>query len=465
MFFDSFDPSLNHDWSADVAIIGSGPCAIAMARSLAGPACKVLLVEAGGMEESSSSVDSLNGDTRGLDYPLQSTRARQFGGSTALWAGYCALFDKVDFDKHAWKHGSGWPIDVDSLETHYEEATKLLNLPDADFSACEFPQTNDNRGVSLTTGELFDAVWRFGKPKANFASQYRRVLELSTQIDVLVNATVNDIRLSTKHNAVELIEATNSNGNAIRITADKYIVAAGGIETPRLLLASNRQIEPGVGNEHDQVGRYFMEHPHVEISGIELDGSLDFDEWARMATTSDGRRFTRCFGVPFDVQHQLKVLNARAHFFRTPSMSSGAIPRAGVFFEQAANPASRIRLSKKLDNLGIPRIELDWQLCELDLHSHKEVTEYIADSLVRSKIAKRSSKNCNQTDVLHSNHQLGTTRMSNEPAAGVVDSNCKVHGLSNLYIAGGSVFPTVSWANPTLTVLALGLRLAAHLKS
>ena len=134
-----------------------------------------------------------------------------------------------------------------------------------------------------------------------------------------------------------------------------------------------------------------------------------------------------------------------------------------MFFEQAPNPNSRLTLTKDTDALGLPRVRLHWELSELDRRSYRVLGEQLADEFLRRGTAIRTGSVYISDEILHSNHQLGTTRMSHHPRDGVVNPNCKVHGISNLYVAGGSVFPTVSWANPTVTVLALAIRLSQHL--
>src|SRR5262249_17484344 len=126
-----------------------------------------------------------------------------------------------------------------------------------------------------------------------------------------------------------------------------------------------------------------------------------------------------------------------------------------------------VLLSQTVDSLGMRRVRLDWQLTELDWRTYERTASLLAREFERTGAArmhapiKPAARDCEPG--LHSNHHLGTTRMSEKREDGVVDPNCRVHDLSNLYIIGGNVFPTVSWANPTFTLMALTLRLADHL--
>ena len=110
---------------------------------------------------------------------------------------------------------------------------------------------------------------------------------------------------------------------------------------------------------------------------------------------------------------------------------------------------------------------LDWQLSELDWTTHRVTEEIFVEAFEQMGAGHRAGTNAHDdrpVEVLHSNHQLGTTRMAVRRDDGVVDANCKAHDLDNLYIIGGSVFPSGSWANPTFTVMAMTYRLADHLR-
>ena len=136
--------------------------------------------------------------------------------------------------------------------------------------------------------------------------------------------------------------------------------------------------------------------------------------------------------------------------------------------EQIPNPNSRITLSTKLDKLGCRIARLNWELLDEDFSTIRRSQALIDDAL-KSKGIGRVSKwlgdETPPTTIGIGNHNMGATRMSESPKFGVVDANCRVHGLNNLFIAGSSVFPTAGAANPTLTIVALSIRLADHIKS
>lgn len=462
MIFDALDPTVSLDRSVDIVIVGSGPAGITLARKLS-RLYNILLLEAGGLDATTTSTNCLAGEISGLHYPITETRARQFGGSTALWAGYCARFDPIDFVSRPWVAKSGWPFPASELTQHYKAAAEALHVNDACFDPSLF-------GVALEEStlqpdiECFEpCLWRFGEPTADFAKEHRKYLDQTKSINVLINTCATNIHLTPNGESTTHLDVRTISGRSGVIHAKVFILASGGIETARLLLASKQQQSTGVGNAQGHVGRWFMEHPHISIEGIEVNPHPELATWTGVTQTKDRRKFTRCTGLRPELQTQKKILNAKAHFYRTPDMAENSAPKVGMFFEQAPNSNSRLTLTNKLDAVGLPRIRLHWELSELDRYSHQSLGELLAAALLHTGAAIRTGAISVSNEVLHSNHQLGTTKMSLHPSDGVVDPNCKVHGISNLYISGGSVFPTVSWANPTLTVLALSIRLSEHL--
>ncbi len=396
------------------------------------------------------------------------TRARQFGGSSSLWAGYCALFDPDDFVKRDWVAHSGWPFGVEEILPYYPKTAELLNLRAPLFDAAGIAKS---AGLPLPSDgrSLRTSVWRFGVPTRRFGDDLRDEFESSSSITVLLHVDVVDIRLDSSHEAVIELALRTLDGRTGRVRADLFVLAMGGIATPRLLLHSDKQLHHGVANGRGLVGRFFMEHPHRSIAPLSVQADGPLASWARRKAHEDGRDFLLCLGLPPSVQAQAGVLNARAHVYRTPDMDDGETPRIGMFMEQAPNPESRVTLSDRIDALGMRVVRLDWQLDQLDRRTYTRTAALLAMELERVGAARLDdvidAGAFDREPLLHSNHHLGTTRMSACTEDGVVDADCRVHDLENLYIVGGSVFPTVSWANPTFTVLALTLRLAQHLRA
>jgi choline dehydrogenase-like flavoprotein len=455
------------NWASQVVIVGTGPAGLTLARELASIA-QVLLIEAGDVGADPAQEDLLTGECAGIPYPLTATRARQFGGSSSLWAGYCAQFDAHDFAVRDWVPLSGWPFGIETIEPYYSRVAELLNLGDADFDAGRVAQ---RAGASMPFhgDAVAPAVWRFGTPTQRFGDSLLPGFATSDRTTTLTNATVVDVRVDAGGSSVTELVIRTLNGREGRVRADLFILACGGIETARLLLHADSQLPGGVGNSSGMVGRCFMEHPHRCIVPLLIERPALFDSWTRRVEFEEDRQFTFCMGLSRQAQESARVMNARAHIYRTPEMRDDETPRVGLFLEQAPNPESRVLLSQTADALGMRRVRLDWRLSELDWTTYRRTAEGIAAAFERIGAARLTAPIAktprSDNAVLHSNHHLGTTRMSASRHDGVVDANCRAHDISNLYVMGGSIFPTVSWANPTFTLLALTLRLAEHLKT
>lgn len=184
-------------------------------------------------------------------------------------------------------------------------------------------------------------------------------------------------------------------------------------------------------------------------------------------------------GLDYVVPAVYRRLAKQQTFF--PSLGSGgwsylqANERRFVMFEvlhqteQAPNPDNRVMLSAQRDRLGRRKVQLHWRCwSDIDICSIKRAQEIISQEIARAGLGQLEVARDGELPQLHSpgaHHHMGTTRMHTDPKQGVVNANCQVHGVSNLFITGGSVFPTGGFANPTLTIVALAIRLADHVKT
>jgi choline dehydrogenase-like flavoprotein len=466
MLIDARDPAVELTRETQVLIVGAGPVGLTLAEELA-DIVDVLLIESGGLEQDPK-IDAINaGETIGANYPLEETRTRRLGGSLALWAGWIAPFDAHDFQQRAWVPNSGWPFGRETLEPYFAKSAHRLNLLDPSFDvrelarACEIP-------LPLDDGVVTPGVWRFGSPTWRFGEADRVRLTSSRGPTVLTHASVVDLRLQNNHDEIKDVAIRTLEGREGKVSADVVVLACGGLETARLLLNANRQKPAGLGNSSGLLGRFFMEHPHLTFESLLLQRPDLLPGTTERRCDGGGREFVINFGLAPEVQKAAQLLNGRAHIYRTPAMSYDELPKVGLFMEQAPNPASRITLSDQRDCLGLRRLILDWQLCELDWSTYRQTQEVFIEFFEQMRAGCRIGKQSaavSRVAVLHSNHHLGTTRMSECCDEGVVNANCRVHDVENLYLIGGNVFPNVSWANPTFTVIAMTYRLADYLRS
>lgn len=514
--------------ACDVCIVGAGVAGITLARALAGSGLELCLIESGGLDFEADTQTLAAGDNAGLPYyDLVDSRLRFFGGTTNIWGGRCVPLAPLDFSARAWVPGSGWPIDYAELEPWYTRAAQDFALDAAGTAAAWHDSAASELG--LERHAFASSRWRFDDLAERFNARHCRDLFARRDLRILLHANLQHIQAAPSAVAVSALELLALNGRRARVTARAYVLACGGIENARLLLAA-RDVEPhGLGNRHDQVGRCFMEHPHARAGIIEA--RAGYRLWARFQ-----RRY-RPAAVPSaavllpspELQRELGVLNTAltfklqrdprhgvplrkrlyGHFKHELAPSRGgrrlwhayrglrkAIQRhlrqpferarhalglvrvhVMVRAEQAPNPASRVRLGDTVDALGLPRAVLDWRLSTLDKLSVAQLAARLATALAASGHGRlelsdwlREPGAAWPVDPTVGNHaiagyhHMGTTRMSSDPARGVVDANCRVHGYANLYVAGSSVFTTAGWANPTLTIVALAHRLGAHLR-
>jgi choline dehydrogenase-like flavoprotein len=262
---------------ADVCIVGSGAAGIALARQLDGTGKQVLLLEAGGMERERAIEDEAFA-VRHLGVPYSnpcSTRGRWFGGSTNLWFGRIAMFEPIDFEPRPWVPHSGWPLDLDELRPWVQTAASILAVPQ--FERIRAEAWARHPAVDLIVergGASFGVfVWADGL----YMGPYNQAaLEGSRNVKVLLDATATGLHANESGSAIDALDVLGAHGNRFQVKATDYVLAAGGLENPRLLLASTARSERGVGNEHDVVGRYYMDHPRTQsIATVDLDGVSD----------------------------------------------------------------------------------------------------------------------------------------------------------------------------------------------
>lgn len=530
---------------ADVCIIGAGPAGITLARELSAAKLEVILLERGSSDPGDARVPPDTVVNRGLRYPLEDTRSFGIGGSLHDWLvdtpvgggmGRLRELDDDDFERRDWIPHSGWPFGKDHLRPFLSRARALFDASDAGTRSDDAWEAVDLPGAfNDDAGRIRTRIFAFGNP-AVFAAEYRRQLENREDVLVLTNSVAAEV--GTDGAAASGIRVV-TDGPSYRVTARAYVLAAGGLETPRILLCSPAPGTRTIGNEHDLVGRFFMEHPHY-VSGllVPTDPGLFDDRQQYAVHMRDGvpvqRKYTlaedvvrreglpRCVFMlsPSERTARLKLLTFGdagivavqrsidlRERLRTEGLSFGAarsmtaalvgaphvlrftaakaVTRAGRRFgwkryvrpqvfkigamaEQIPNPDSRLVLTGDRDAYRLPVAALHWRLSGQDLDGLRRTQVLLGEALagaghehVGSLLERRSLL----PGLIGGCHHMGTTRMHDSPRQGVVDRNSRVHGVSNLYVAGSSVFPTVGYANPTLTLLALTLRLADHLRA
>ncbi|HEY6609410.1 MAG TPA: GMC oxidoreductase [Candidatus Limnocylindria bacterium] len=549
--------------TADLCIVGAGAAGIALAMALADAPFRTVILESGDLALEADTQRLNEGTNSGLDYfPLVGTRLRYFGGTTNHWGGTCRPFDEADLAGTDGVPDTTWPITLDDIAPYYDEAGRIAQLESSDWDVDSWADQSRFGPLPLDPDAIETRVALIVDPaRRSFNRVHAAEVEDARAVTTYLNANVIEVRLSDDHATVrDLVVATP--GRTFSVAAQRFVLAAGGIENPRILLASNRQQPDGVGNGEGLVGRYFMEHPRfiggiiepigegVNVSFYEqhtVDGSrvlgylalaeslrrseglvdvqmrllpilTDPHQRARRSNDvealrrlverargdSDGgslaedagsvlddltswrRLLVPGGGLPVPQPDLVRIVSEASpeqldallpEFFGDIAVFgygeiSGSPPLSTIEIstriDQAPNPDSRVTLGTDRDAFGMPRPNLDWQLSRIDRESVDRAMEVLGQELGRTgtgRLRLRLPEDGWPSDLEGGYHHMGTTRMSADPVRGVVDADCRVHGVSNLYVAGSSTFTTGGSATPTLTLIALALRLADHLRA
>jgi len=476
MLFD-FNLQTDIDKNYDVCVVGTGPAGITLARKLSATGQIVLLLEAGGLDYSKQSQDFYECETVGHNAWPKFSRLRYFGGTSNHWSGRCRPFDSSDFNPREINGLPGWPIRYSGIEPYLDEAMEILDL-DKEMG---FQPANDDL---LKRHFSPDAYAK--SPPTRFKGKYLSEIESSKNIDCYYNATAIDMRLDKLHQSITHIKISNYNSFSTTVSAQKFILCLGGIETPRFMLNCNNQISTGIGNSSDMVGRCFMEHLNVRMGSFlyrEIDntaGMQFYTDDAFVNKKAIGKsnitfgivRQIKSYGRTKEIKNFFKNLACQMEIedkvqfiseFKCPGMGN-----IGTLIEQSPNLDSRVSLSKETDSFGLNRTKFDWQINDFDRKTIREAGQAVAIEFARAnlgsvRLADFILDDKKEIEFGRHAHHMGTTRMSKDPKNGVVDTNSKVHDLDNLYIAGSSIFSTGGACNPTMPILQLGLRLIDHL--
>jgi choline dehydrogenase-like flavoprotein len=531
---------------AEICVIGSGAAGIPLALTLSDKGKSVLLLEAGYDREDSTTQALYRGEVSDerLHSPPDKYRQRRFGGSTLIWGGRCVPFDPIDFDSRSYVPFSGWPISYRDVSPFYPAANAWAEAGRCQYDADEVFGLSSTPMIKGFVSPIVctNSLERFSCP-TNFSRRYRNRLQRAVNVKVMLGANCTAIRLQPNGQQVQGIDVATLSGNRFSVNAKMFALAVGGLETPRLLLASRSVAAAGIGNEHDVVGRYYLCHIAGSVGALTIKGSTNVVRHG-YEVAPDGVYCRRRLSLAPSEQRRLGLSNmvARLHFSRIadPSHRSGVL--SGLYLaknlisyeygkrlndggaatfasylrhlrnvltdsvdtstfllhwltkriyaerkfpsvilrnktnrfaleihgEQIPQANSRVMLIDSTDELGVPRLRVDWHYSPLDIDSVRRSLDVFAAEFERCDIGSlQYDRDALEEDLMrygaYGGHHIGTARMGNDIRTSVVDANCKVHSVENLFIAGSAVFPTSSQANPTLTIIALSLRLADHL--
>ncbi|HEY4284915.1 MAG TPA: GMC family oxidoreductase [Chthoniobacterales bacterium] len=533
---------------SDICVVGCGPAGLTLIKDLIPTGIRICAIESGGRNFEQSAQDLSEGTTISPDrYPshlLMAARRRQLGGTANLWddelnAGEgdelvrLLPLDEIDFEKRTWIPHSGWPFDKSELDPFYERGLRLSGAGPLTYEVSSWKSRYTE--LPIPAARVRTMMSQFGL-RSIFTRDLPNELASAENVHVYLDATLLELILN--EDRVEHARIAAAPGREFQISAKIFVLAAGGIENARLLLLSNSAQRHALGNQHDLVGRFFMDHPafrlgvltpadsklfrsvalydHHVVNGVPVMGKLTFCEevmrrehmlnigatltprgrdyeshaanvvrrMAKSKSTAAAAKLLRGEFRSIVTGLDEVLLNGYARLTKKKprySENKGGWSRlqnserrfrkfeVSCLAEQSPIPDNRVTLSNDQDRFGQRKVELHWRWSEIDLRSIRRAQEILKEEVEQCALGKfETQAELDQGKpplVTSPHHHLGTTRMHTNPREGVVDANGRVHGIPNLYLAGSSVFPTGGFANPTLTIIALTLRLSYHLKA
>lgn len=524
-----------------ICVIGAGPVGLSLALELERTGQRVLLLESGDMgptteAQALSDAEIVN---TALHVPMDIGVQRSLGGTSNLWGGRCVPFAPIDFTQRPAIPHSGWPISMADVAPHLPAACAAIGCGQAVF---------DQALPGFEPGDQdfnFDKVERWSR-RPRFTDMYTKRLKDSAAIDLRLCATVTGLAFGADGRVSGI--TIRCGESAVSIVADRVVVATGGLETARLLLAARRDAPNRFGGEDGPLGRFYMGHLYgiaaeMELRNPAIESSIEYfrdpegfylrrrftpseDLQQRMGLGNGslwpdyplirdpahrngilslaylalsipplGRRIVaesiRQHYVGDDIRRGAHILNVLRDAPRTAAFLPGFLYRRyladhrmpGFFQRNAArryairfhaehlpDPASRITLSDRADAYGMPRAAVDFRYtrhnAELLIRMHHCFDDWLTRTgtgTLRWLVPEQERADYILSQCYDGHHQIGTARMGENERVGVVDSDCRVFGSANLFLAGSAVFPTSGEANPTLTAVALAMRLAGLL--
>jgi choline dehydrogenase-like flavoprotein len=507
---------------AQVAVVGAGAMGITLGLALARRGLDTVVLESGGLDaepdaqalaDLESPGHALRGDV--ISHP------RRLGGATTQWGGRCIAHTGFDFEHRPWVDGSGWPITRDELLPYEREVSALLNVStDKDARAILGPELEALRALIGPADDL--SLRMFGWASlVDFSTGLRDAIDQEPRLRLYHHANVVAIRRDQDSDLIDHLDVATDAGNIV-VQADNYVLAGGGIENPRLLLASAPREQGGLGDLGGHVGQRVMDHPkagEVTAGGTINPGPALAANWFRRHHNGGGS-IQFHFALSEAIQRREELLHhglyiepalrawlspgylamtALRQRARERRIDLGAIPDAARLLrglpelaryyradqrgdplelvslhvvtqlEQPPTNGSSITLTNRRDRFGVPIPAFDWRIGAAEHRGARRLHQLLDEWLRVRDLGTLDSPLLNdpnaELDYVNASHPMGATRMARSKADGVVDENLRVFTTSNLYATGTSVLPTGGYANPTFTALALTLRLADHLST
>jgi choline dehydrogenase-like flavoprotein len=515
MIRDLLDSEGAVDLEADVAIVGAGTAGLVMAERLARAGRRIAVLEAGGRRQESDTHELNEVEQLGDVYSGAAVgRFRCLGGTSTRWGGAMLPFLPIDMEENGLPWSQPWPVAHEELMRHMSELEALFDLPSGPFEVPDrLPAADPDRFLPRM------AKWP-SFARRNVAALLDRRLASDDRIDVRLNAVVTDFELAAD-GRMQALKAQAPGGRSLRVQARQVVIAAGAIESTRLLLLLDRQQENRIWAPRQVIGRYLHDHLAAHsaaldprdrhrlgaLCGFRFEGSgmrnLRFEVapqerrraalpggFVQIAFTSPERSgFDALRDIYRNAQRRrppaaadLLLLARNAPWFANAAWARFVqkrllVPPAALFelnvvVEQEPHRDNRIMLSAdRADCFGQPLAAIDWRVRDADVANHARLFERFAAHWEQAGLDRIATMAPFSGEKVRAEmvagggtyHPGGTLRMAANGADGVVDANLVAFDIPNLSVVSTAVFPNGGAANPTFMLLLFALRAAERI--
>jgi choline dehydrogenase-like flavoprotein len=514
------------EFSCDICIVGAGVAGIVVARELLGSNKSIIMMESGHELYNESIQNLYKSNRKPKIFPDTSvSRLRMLGGSSNHWGNSTERLDPIDFEKRGWVPNSGWPFSYSTLEPFYNTAEKYCGVGDYDdqYSLDYWLEKAPFKDYFPDSELMKSAIIKSSLIPVRFFKQYGPDLLEDENVQIISGANITEVDYSPESENISGISFNTIKSIKHTIKAKLFIMCLGGIENARMLLNFNQDYDDRIGNLHGNVGRYLMEHPTIRgahfypLNGrlpsmyesiykdeIMLKARLKLKEETQYKYETNNLRMMLVARTEEALSHGVSSAHILSNHFENADIAdnfgthlvnvlSDIDVLANIFakqtfdfelnedvfkfsgyqlvsmIEQTPDRSNRITLSDKEDILGIKKINIDWTISDEDKNLAWRSLDLIAkDPSInrkgRFRVLKERESRLWSSQLGFGSHHIGTTRISSSYKTGVVDPKCRVYGTNNLYIGGSSVFPTGGHVPPTLTIVAMSIKLADDIK-
>lgn len=513
------------DTPHDVVIVGGGTVALLLAVLLERQGQRVLVLETGGGGFEAPAQELNDATVIGRAHTgIAVARGRALGGTSNLWGGQLTGFVPSDFEARAGVSDAPWPITYDDLLPWYEAVARELGLADVlDETTPQAHKLFGNQYPDIPGFTLFLTRWLKEPALARYFSER---LQNAPGLTVLLHAHATGLALAPEGDRVTSVRVARADGTSTALHGKRFVLANGTIEIARLLLAcaAEQPHAPWAGNPW--VGAGFQDHlemrggrvhlldkprflrtfQNIVLGGHKYQPKLRLNTDAVTTGADAALNVTGYFAFESSIGEHLQHLKVMVKSLRRGGLShqglgdmlrhlrgmgSAWVPMIvqylrhhriynpadrGVWLvmhaEQLPRNDSRITLDpQRKDRFGMPLATLDWRIGgQPEVRAMAAFVRRVGESLQAAGLARMEIDAQLDAEDAHAldratdtYHQCGGARMGHHARDGVVDSELRVFGTRNLYVAGAAVFRTSSYANPTFTALALTARLADRL--